>query len=394
MDTDKIRQDFPIFKNDIIYLDSACMSLRPVQVIEAMDSYYYEFPACAGRSLHKLSKRVTEEVSESRKAVKNFINAKKEEEIIFTKNTTESINLIAKSFKFEKNDKIITSDKEHNSNLVPWLINKNINHLSIDSKKNHTFNLELFKENVKKAKLVAINYVSNLDGYIFPVKEIIKIAHENGALVLLDAAQAAPHREINVKKLEVDFLAFSGHKMLGPSGVGILYGKYELLNNLNPFLVGGDTVKETWQDKFILEDLPSRFEAGLQNYPGIIGLKAAIDYIKRIGLNEIENYEEKLTRSLIDGLNNIPGVNLIGYKGTESRSGVVSFALKKMNHHDIALLLNETNSIMIRSGAHCVHSWFNKNNLEGSARASIYFYNTKEDIMNFTEAVSNLTKLS
>nr|NIP40887.1 aminotransferase class V-fold PLP-dependent enzyme [Candidatus Aenigmarchaeota archaeon]NIQ17385.1 aminotransferase class V-fold PLP-dependent enzyme [Candidatus Aenigmarchaeota archaeon]NIS73588.1 aminotransferase class V-fold PLP-dependent enzyme [Candidatus Aenigmarchaeota archaeon] len=278
LDVERIRKDFPVLQREvkgkpIIYFDNACMTLRPVQVIEKICEYYREYPSCGERSLHKLGKRVDEEVERARDVVKKFINAKKFEEIVFTKNTTEGINLVANSLDLKSGDIVLTTDKEHNSNLLPWqrLTFKGVKHEVIRSNPDNTFSLENFKKQISKdVKLVSIVHTSNLDGVSTPVKEIVKIAHDNGSLVLLDGAQSIPHHPVDVRKLDVDFLAFSGHKMMGPSGIGVLYGKKDLLDRLGTFIVGGGTVVDTTHYEAKFEELPQKFEAGLQNYAGII----------------------------------------------------------------------------------------------------------------------------
>ncbi|MDP7506291.1 MAG: cysteine desulfurase [Candidatus Woesearchaeota archaeon] len=392
INVDKIRKDFPVYDREIkgkpiVYMDSACVSMKPRQVIGAINRYYNEFPACGGRSIHKLGKQVDEEVEKSRKEVKNFFNAKSEKEIIFTRNTTEAINLIAKSFKFDKNDVMLTSDKEHNSNLLPWQVNDKIEHRIF-----RFGDVEDFKEKVKGVRMVSMVHTSNLDGTSNPVEGMIKIAHENGALVMLDAAQSAPHKEVDVRDIDVDFLACSGHKMLGPSGIGVLYGKLGLLEGLNPFLVGGDTVKETTYSSHELEDVPERFEAGLQNYAGIIGLGEAVKYLKKVGLSEIHEHEVMLNKIITEGLKDVKGLKIIGPEEPDKRGGVFSFNIEGMNPHNIATMLSESSNIMIRSGAHCVHSWFNANKMDGSARASLYVYNTKEECEEFVEKVKEIAK--
>ncbi|MFQ6020640.1 MAG: aminotransferase class V-fold PLP-dependent enzyme [Candidatus Aenigmatarchaeota archaeon] len=395
LDIKKIRRDFPILKKGIIYFDNACVTLKPIQVIEAMNRYYYEFPACGGRSSHKLGKKVTEEIENSRKIIQKFLNSKKENEIIFTKNTTESINLIANSLNLKKDDMVLTTDKEHNSNLIPWqILSKNgIKHKIIRSNEDNTFDIENFQNMMNRnIKLVSMVHTSNLDGYTIPAKEVIKIAHDFGALVMLDAAQSVPHKIIDVKKLDVDFLAFSGHKMLGPSGTGILYGKYHLLEELKPFLVGGDTVISTTYESFNLEKPPQKFEAGLQNYAGIIGLGEAVKYLIKIGMKNIENHEHELNSKVTEALN-IPEVSIIGPSDPLLRSGIISFNVKNTDSHEIAMMLDETANIMVRSGEHCVHSWFNAHNIKGSIRVSLYLYNTKKEVEIFIESLNKIINL-
>ena len=401
MDEEKIRGYFPILEKKIkgkpiIYLDSACMSLKPKPVIDSINEYYLEYTSCGERSSHAFGRETTKRMEKTRERVKKFFNAKNASEIVFTKNTTEGINLIAKSFPFQKNDIIISTGKEHNSNLVPWLQlakEKQIKHNIMST--DNGFNLEEFESILKQQNceniMVSIVHTSNMDGSSNPAKEIIKIAHENDALVMLDAAQSAPHKKIDVKKLDVDFISFSGHKMLGPTGTGILYGKEELLKKLNPFMTGGDTVKETTYTSVEYENLPEKFEAGLQNYANFIGLGEAIKYLGKY-IEDIEEHEIKLNTIATEGLKEY--VNILGPQNPKLRTGIFSFNAKnKMDFHEIALLLDETNNIMIRSGAHCVHSWFNAHNMKGSARASFYLYNTEDEAKHFVEKTKELLKM-
>lgn len=396
MDINKIREDFPVLKGNLVYFDSACMTLRPKQVIEVIQEYYKEYPACAGRSVHKLSNRVEEKYQESRKAVQKFISARKQEEIIFTRNTTEGINLVSRSLGLKRGDVVLTTDREHNSNLIPWqVLSKRIGivHKIVKSRENHAFNLEAFKDRLTpEVKLVSVVHSSNLDGYTLPVEEIIKLSKENGSLVMLDSAQAVPHRKIDVKKLGVDFLAFSGHKMLGPSGTGVLYGKLELLEKLDPFMVGGHTVQNSTYESHVLEKIPERFEAGLQNYAGVIGLTEAVKYLERVGMDNIEKHETRLNTALKAGLQEM-GIEIVGVKDPNLTGGVTSFLVKGLKYHDVAIIMSDNYNIMLRSGQHCVHSWFNQNNIEGSVRASLYIYNTMEEVESFLGAVKEISKL-
>lgn len=400
MNVEKIRKDFPVLQQKIngkpiIYFDNACMSLRPRQVIEAMNEYYEKYPACAGRSIHKLGAIVTEKYISARKTIAKFIGAKTEE-IVFTRNTTEGINLVANSLSLKKNDTVITTDREHNSNLLPWQIltkTKGIVHKIVKSKEDMIFDLEKFEEMMNKnVRLVSMVHTSNLDGYTIPAKEIIKITHDYDALVMLDGAQSVPHKPVNVKKLDVDFLVFSGHKMLGPSGTGVLYGKYHLLEELRPFLVGGDTVQNSTYSSHTLLDPPEKFEAGLQDYAGAIGLASAIKYLESIGIENIARYEVELNKLITKNLD-IPGLTIIGPRKPELRSGIISFNIQGIGFHDIAIMLDDMENIMIRSGQHCVHSWFNANKIEGCARASLYLYNTKEEAEKFIEALNKIGRL-
>jgi cysteine desulfurase/selenocysteine lyase len=394
MNIEKIREDFPVLNRKInskpiIYFDNACMTLKPRPVIESMNRYYNEYPACAGRSNHKLARQVTEEVESSRKTIQKFFSAKKESEIIFTRNTTEGINLIANSF-VKENDIILTTDKEHNSNLLPWQARK-VRHIISNSKSDNTFDIEDYKKKIKGARLVSMVHTSNLDGTTIPEKEIIKIAHANGAYVMLDAAQSAGHREIDVRKLDVDFLACSLHKMLGPTGMGVLYGKQEIVEEMQPFMMGGETVTDSTYTTHKIEKLPERFEAGLQNYAGIIGAGEAVRYLSKTGLREIEKHENDMNKKLTDEL--APEVKIIGPADSRLRSGIFSFIVPGADNHEIALMLDNNANIMIRSGAHCVHSWFNARGLKGSCRASLYLYNMKEECDIFIEELKKILKI-
>ncbi|UCE35895.1 MAG: cysteine desulfurase [Thermoplasmata archaeon] len=401
MDLAKIRSDFPVFSYEIygkpfIYLDSACMALKPKQVIEVMNEYYYEHPACGGRSVHKLGTKVTIRCDSARDRIRDFLSAENSNEIIFTRNTTEGINLVARCFDFQKNDVVLTTDREHNSNLAPWHLLKDlkgIKHEVLPSNEDNTFNLEAFEERMgKDVKMVSMVHTSNLEGYTIPAKEIIKIAHDHGALVMLDASQSTAHKKVNVTDLDVDFFCFSIHKMCGPTGMGILYGKYEQLKKLSPFIVGGDTVAETSYETTKYLDPPHRFEAGLQNYSGIMGSGAAIQYVGNIGMDNIAKHETKLNRIMTSKLDGIPQVHILGPKEPEKRAGIVSFTVDEMDSHDIAMILDEMANIMIRSGMHCVHSWFQSRGLNGSARASAYFYNTEEEAKIFGDTLQEIVE--
>jgi len=386
------RKDFVVLQKQvngkpIIYADSACMALRPRQVTDKVLEYYNEYPGCHGRSAHKFAVRVTEEVDKARQKVQKFLGAKHKEEIIFTKNATEAINLVVNGLDWKQGDVVIQSDREHSSNIVPWQHlqkTKGVKRIYIPSKKDETFDLIEFETQLQmnkgKVKLVSVVYTSNLDGYTLPVKDIIKRAHNSKALVLLDAAQAAPHHSIDVQKLDADFLAISAHKMCGPSGVGALYGKKALLDKLSSFIVGGSTVENTTYDGYKEMPVPARFEAGLQNYAGIVGFGAACDYLQKISLKKIEKYENELTRYFHEKLIKIPKVKIIGVQDPRLRGGTTSFVIQGMNYHDTALLLDETKNVMCRSGQHCLHSWFNARKCLGSVRASFYLYNSKKEI--------------
>lgn len=397
LDTEKIRADFNILSSKDgktpIYLDSACMSLKPNSVIEAMNKYYFSYTACAGRSSHKLGDKVTKKVKETRQFIAKFINAKNENEIIFTRNTTEGVNLLANSFSFKKGDVVLISDKEHNSNLVPWLVLRDkvgIEVKIIPSNEDGSFNLDNFSKLIHGAKLVSIVHTSNLDGVTNPVKEIIQIAHKNNVLVFLDAAQSIPHKKIDVRELDVDFLAFSGHKMLGPTGTGVFYGKASLLEKLGSFMTGGDTVLYSTYTDYKFLPVPEKFEAGLQDYAGIIGLGEAVKYLSQFDFNDIAEHELKLNTYITNELKKIPKIKIIGPEDPKERSGIISFYINETDMHKFAIMLDEMANIAIRSGQHCVHSWFENKRVYNSARVSLYLYNTLEEAETF---INNLKKV-
>jgi cysteine desulfurase/selenocysteine lyase len=401
MDVSRIREDFPVLQQKVkgkpvVYMDSACMSLKPKQVVEASNDYYTKFTACGGRSVHSFGKTVSEKVQEAREDVAKFLGAKKAQEIVFTKNTTESINLVAHSIRLGNGDIVLTTDREHNSNLLPWqqLAAKGVKHDIVKSKEDGTFDLEGFEQQIcDEVKLVSFVHSSNLDGYTLPAKEMIKIAHSYGAKVLVDGAQSAPHKDIDVRKLDADFFACSGHKMLGPTGVGMLYGKANLLEQLQPYIVGGNTVESTTFHTCTFLKPPERFEAGLQNYAGIIGMKAAVDYLRKVGLDNIARHETDLSRKLAEGVKEIKNLEIAGVQDYSLRGGVFPFNIKGLGHHEIAMMLGETGNIMVRSGQHCCHSWFADRGMLGSVRASLYLYNTKEEVDFFLEKLSDIAKL-
>lgn len=383
MDIIKIREDFPILSKGGIYFDNACQSLRPQSVIDAVSSYYTDYSACAGRSGHHLAEKVINKYNEARTIVSNFLNAKQKEEIVFTRNTTEGINLVANSLDFKKGDIVITTDKEHNSNLIVWQLlqeKMGIKHIVINSNIDNTFNLDEYQKVLSRGvKLVSMAITSNLDGVTIPVNEVIKLAHDSGALVLLDGAQAIAHQKVDVQGLDVDFVAFSGHKALGPSGTGVLYGKYKLLEKLKPYIAGGDTVLSSTYKSHVFLAPPEKFEAGLQDYAGIIGFGEAIKYLEKVGFDNIKNQEEVLNTYITNELLLIPNLSIIGPQSPKDRGGIISFYISNKDHHQIALMLDETAKIMVRSGQHCVHSWFNDRKILGSVRASVAFYNTIEE---------------
>ena len=398
MDIQKIRRDFPALADKgNIYFDTACQSLRPQCVLDAMNEYYLQFPACSGRSMHHMAAKVTQKVDEARTSVAKFLNAAKKEEIVFTRNTTEGINLVANALAFKPGDVILITDKEHNSNLIPWqkLCRQKGTVLKIvPTHPDGTFDVNGYAQMLEpNVRLVSFGHTSNLDGVTIPAADVIKLAHKNGSLVLLDAAQSAPHRQLNVRALDVDFLAFSGHKVMGPSGTGILYGKYDLLEEMEPFLVGGDTVASSTYETAEFLPPPEKFEAGLQDYAGIIGLGTAVQYLQKIGFDAIQKQELALNSAINAGIQGIPGLKIIGPADPALRGGITTFYIEGIDSHRIALMLDQMRGIMCRSGQHCVHSWFHAHGITGSVRASAYIYNTLEEVQLLVDHLLKIRKV-
>ena len=404
MDVERIRREFPVLSTQkdgmpLVYLDSACMSLKPRPVIDAVLKYYEEYGACAGRSVHSLSRRVSEEVESAREKLAYFFGCDEPREFVFTKNTTESINLVAYSLGLKKGDVVLTTDKEHNSNLVPWQrLSAHVGtaHRVVPSGEHNSFDIEAFKQMMEEdVALVSMVHMSNLDGVSIPAREIIEIAHDEGVLVLLDGAQSAPHTLLDLKELDVDFFACSVHKMAGPTGVGVLYGKYELLEQMHPFITGGDTISSTtYADATFLEP-PHKFEAGLQHYAGIMGAGAAVDFLEQVGMKNISAHEHTLNEVLDRGIRSIEGCSIIGSEDASLRGGITSFVptLSVADAHDIALLLDESYNIAVRSGVFCVNSWFAARQLPAAIRASVYLYNTVEECKKAVEALREAVEL-
>jgi len=402
-DVEKIREEFPILKRKIngkklIYFDNAATTQKPKRVIEKIKEVYENFYANVHRGIHTLSQEASEEYEKSHETVARFINSEFEE-VIFTRNATESINLVAYSYamnNLSKDDEILISVMEHHSNLVPWqIVSKKIgcklNYVSLD--KNYEIDLEELKEKIsKKTKIVAVTHISNVLGSINNVKEIIKIAHENNSIVLLDAAQSAPHLKLNVKELDVDFLAFSSHKLLGPSGIGVLYGKKEILEKMEPFIFGGDMISDVDFYSATWNKLPWKFEAGTPNIANGIAFAEAIKFLEEIGVKNIENYLNKLTKYFLKRFSELKTFKIVGNLNEKNRASIFSFIHEKLKAHEIAKILDR-DGIMIRSGYHCAHPLMRYLNLYeygGTARASLYIYNTKEEIDYFIEALKKI----
>jgi cysteine desulfurase/selenocysteine lyase len=399
LDINEIRKDFPILKTGIIYLDSTASSLTPEPVLAKILEFYREYRANVERGIHRLSQRASEEYENARSKVAHFINAKAPSEIMMTRNTTEGINLVARGLNWKKGDKIVTSVLEHHSNFIVWLRVRDTQGARVEvvmPRKPLVKGLlypEDFEEVIDdKTRLVAVTHVSNVLGSITPVKEIAEIAHEHGALVLVDGAQSVPHMKVDVQKIGCDFLAFSGHKMCAPTGSGALYMREEVQNQVEPLLVGGGTINEVNIDHYTLEKGPGRYEAGTPDIAGAIGLGAAVDYLQKIGMDKIEQHEKLLTKKMYDDLAGIPKIDLYGPE-PEHRVAIMPFNVADLNPHDVALALDVSANIMVRSGHHCAQPLLrNIIRKPGTVRASAYFYNTSDEIEKLASAVKEIAE--
>ena len=394
------KDEFPILQErKISYLDSGATTQKPQCVIDAIESYYKECNANPHRGAYSLSIEATEKYESTREKIAKFINARNREEIIFSKNATESLNLIAYSYgldNLKKDDEVVLSIMEHHSNLVPWQYvtkktNSKLKFMYINK------DYELSKEEIEskitdKTKVVGITHVSNALGTINNVKGIIKYAHKKGAVVIVDASQSIPHMKIDVQDLDADFLVFSGHKMFAPLGIGVLYGKKELLNKMPPFLMGGDMIEYVYEQNTTFAPLPNKFEAGTQNVEGVIGLGAAIDYIEKIGYKEIQNVEEAITKYAVNELSKLDFLELYITPHLENHSTVISFNIKGVHPHDVASIL-DSNGVCVRSGNHCAQPLLRYLGMDSTCRASFSIYNTKEDVDNLVEALKKAYKM-
>ena len=385
-DVNKIRSDFPIFNDkSLVYLDSAATTQKPKQVIDAVSDFYSNYNANVHRGIYELSMKATEAYHAARQKVANFINAKDWRSIIFTGGTTESINLIAYSWarkNLQKGDEILITEMEHHSNIVPWqLVAEEIGAIikyipiNIDG----TLDLSNINELItNNTKLVSVIHQSNVFGTINPIKKIINHAKHVGAITVIDAAQSIPHSHVNLQDLDCDFFAFSGHKMLGPTGIGILYGKTTLLDSMTPFMGGGDMINSVTMTESTWNDIPYKFEAGTPNIAQAIGLGAAIDYINEIGLTNIHDYVKHLLKNALEKLREIDGLTIYGHQVGES-SSVISFNLEGVHPHDLAQFLDQ-DGIAVRAGHHCAQPIMDKLSISSTIRASFYLYNTEEEI--------------
>lgn len=386
LDINKIRSDFPIFADKaLVYLDSAATTQKPKQVIDAVSDFYSNYYANVHRGIYDLSIKATEAYHSARQKVANFINASDWRSIVFTGGTTESINLIAYSWarkNLQKNDEILITEMEHHSNIVPWqLISKDtgakLKYIPI--KTDGTLDLNnIDKLITNKTKLVSVIHQSNVFGTINPIKKIINYAKKVNAITVIDAAQSIPHSHVNVQDLDCDFLAFSGHKMLGPTGIGVLYGKTELLESMPPFMGGGDMINTVTMIESTWNDIPYKFEAGTPNIAQAIGLGAAIDYLNSIGMEEIYEYEQSLLKIALDKLKSIDGLEIYGHQNSEN-GAVISFNLEGVHPHDLAQFLDQ-DGIAVRAGHHCAQPIMDKLGVSSTIRASFYLYNTEKEI--------------
>ena len=390
------RQDFPMLNKDIIYFDNGATTFKPEAVLNSINDYYKNYSANAHRGDYSISYKVDVEYERARKKIADFINADFEE-VVFTSGTTESINMIVNGFfknNLEPGDEVLITKSEHASNVLPWFKLANTNHINIKYIE-LSDNLHVTMDNVKRSitprtKVISIAGITNVIGDIRPIDDICKLAHANNIFVVIDGAQLVPHKKVDVKKSDIDFLAFSGHKMCGPTGIGVLYGKREFLEKLEPINLGGG-MNESFdnENEIYLKELPTRLEAGTPNIAGAIGLGAAIDYLNNIGMENIENYEKLLKNYLVDKLIKIPYIDIINL---ESDSGIVSFNVDGIFSQDVAFFLNKYN-ICVRAGNHCAKILKSETGVKNSLRVSLYFYNTIEEIDKLVELLSNKERI-
>lgn len=401
LDSEKIRADFPVLSREVrpgiplVYLDSTASSQKPAVVIEAMDRYYRQSNANIHRGIHTLAEEATFLYEEARVKIARFINAPDPHTIIYTRNATEAINLVAYSWgrtNLQPGDLVILTEMEHHSNLVPWQMlaaERDLRLEFIPVTPDGLLDLEVYRELLKWGpRLVAFTQMSNVLGTINPAREMIRLAHEAGAVTLVDGAQSVPHFAVDVVDLDVDFLAFSGHKMCGPTGIGILYGKKALLEKMPPFLGGGDMIKRVTLRSFTPNEIPYRFEAGTPAIAEAVGLGAAVDYLQSIGMDKIAAHEHYLVAYALDRLSEVTGLSVFG-PAAEHKGGVVSFTLQNVHPHDVAQIL-DTEGVAVRAGHHCAMPLHQKFNLPATARASFYLYNTVAEIDRLAEALNKV----
>lgn len=395
----KYREDFPIFsQNNVAYLDNAATAQRPVQVLEAVNDFYETKNANPLRGLYKLGVNATEAYESARETVRKFLNAPSAANIVFTRNATESINLVAYSYGLnfiKPGTEIVVSIAEHHSNMLPWQMvarqtGATLKYLECDEQGGYS-DSALEAAITDKTALVAMAQISNVFGRENPIKKIAALAHKHGAVMLVDAAQSAPHIKIDVADLNVDFLAFSGHKLMAPMGIGVLYGKTELLEKMPPFLSGGEMIEYVTTEGATYAELPHKFEAGTVNAGGACGLAAAIDYIEAVGFDNISQWENHLSEIAISGLKKIGDVNIIGSENSSQHCGIITFTVNGVHPHDISAIL-DADGIAIRAGHHCAQPLMKYLGTPSTARASFFFYNTEEEVRHFVKSVSELRR--
>ena len=399
-----LRNDFPIFKKkingkELIYLDNASTTQKPHSVIDSITDFYTNYNSNIHRAVYQLAEEATELYERSREKIANFINVRPEE-IVFTRNTTESINLIAHSWarsNLKKDDGIVITELEHHSNIVPWQIlcqeiGTRLEYVGIDE--NGFLDLEHMIELIssKKVKLVSLSHMSNVLGTIVPIERIIKVAHEHGIPVIVDGAQSVPHMPVNVKNMDCDFLVFSAHKMLGPTGVGVLYAKKEFLEKMRPFMGGGDMIKEVFKFHTNYNEVPYKFEAGTPNIADVVGFGAAIGYLEKIGMENIRRHEISLTEYALESILSLKYITVYGPRDPKYRGGVISFNIADIHPHDLATIMND-HGIAIRSGHHCAQVLMQRLDVPATSRASFYIYNTKEEIDKFINAIKEAGRI-
>jgi cysteine desulfurase / selenocysteine lyase len=408
LNIEKIRQDFPILKRKVsggkplVYLDNAATTQKPLAVIDAIHNYYMNYNSNIHRAVHQLAEEATLEFEKTREKVAKFINARSTEEIVFTRNATEALNLVAYSWgrsNVNNGDTIVITEIEHHSNIVPWQIltsEKRAKLEYVGTDDNGYLKLEEFIKYLdskkKEVKLVSVSHMSNVLGTIIPVNDIINMSHEKGIPVLVDGAQSVPHMPVDVQKMDCDFMAFSAHKMLGPTGVGILYVKKEILEKMPPFIGGGDMIKEVHKYETRYNDLPYKFEGGTPNIADVIGFAAAIDYLNKIGMDKVREHEVELTGYALDKITRVKGVTLYGPRNVKDRGGVISFNIGDIHPHDLATIMND-HGVAIRSGHHCAQVLMERLDVSATSRASFYIYNTKEEVDIFVSALEEARRL-
>ncbi|MBI2105841.1 cysteine desulfurase [Candidatus Woesearchaeota archaeon] len=401
LNPEKIRSDFPIFDRkingkEIIYFDNAATTQKPKQVLESIMDFYKQHNANIHRGVHRLSREASDLYEQAHRTIGKFINAK-QKEIIFTRNTTESLNLIYYSLSknLKKGDEIITTLMEHHSNIVPLLELQKLNGIKvkfIDVNEDGTLDLNQYKKEItKRTKIITVAHSSNVLGTINPVEKIEKLAHENNSLFIVDAAQSAPHIRINFRKLNADFIAFSAHKMLGPTGIGALAGKKDLLEKMPAFLLGGDMIQEVHKNSWKPNKLPWKFEAGTPNIAGGVGFAEAVKYLEKIGIEKLRKHEKELAEYALARMKAVNNIEIYGPMNVEERTGIISFNMKNVSAHELAGVLDSMNNIMLRSGMLCAQPLVEGLDKKGVARISFYIYNTEEEIDIFISSLNKIT---